>query len=338
ETKQSWLDWIDHNKLIISVILTAPLLLAHLFMVFGIHTPLMTNGWLQFAMATPVFLIGATYFGRSAWSGIRLGFLNMDVLIFLGATAAFVYSLNGLYWNDTHYYFFETAPTIITMVLGGDWMEARAVSRTTSALEALDALQVESALRIMPSGTLVKVPVEELTPGQMVQVNTGDRIPLDGTIIHGNGLVDASMLTGESLAIDIAKGDHVYGGTVLVQGQFQVEINTYPKDSTLARMIELVKTAQRDKPQIQRLADRVSNIFVPVVISISVLTFFLGWLTGYATPSQAIMNAIAVLLISCPCAMGLATPTAVMVGVGRLARLGIMIKGGAAVEELAQIR
>ncbi len=324
------------QRLIFCALFTLPLLLSHLLMVAGIATPL-DNGWWQFALALPVYLVGGLHFGRSALSGLRERMLNMDVLIFLGATAAFVYSLIGLYWQDPAYYFFETAATIITLVLVGNWLEARAVERTTTAISALSELKEDQATVVMPSGALVSLPVEDVKPGYLVRANTGDKIALDGTVSQGAVSVNEAMLTGESLPVEKAKGDRVLGGSIVVAGQTTYRVTETYRDGTLARIIELVKTAQADKPDIQRLADRISAIFVPVVIVISLLTFLVGWATGYATATQALMNAIAVLLISCPCAMGLATPTAVMVGVGRLARLGVMIRGGSTVERFADV-
>lgn len=325
------------QRLLICAALTLPLLLNHFLMMAGVHTPL-DNGWVQLALAGPVYWIGGLHFGRSALSGLRARMLNMDVLIFLGATAAFVYSLIGLYWQDPHYYFFETAATIITLVLVGNWLEARAVERTTTAIGALTALKEERARVVMPSGTLVSLPVEEVSPGSLVRVNTGDKVPLDGIVRQGDLTVNEAMLTGESLPVNKGEGDRVLGGSIVVSGQTTVEVTEAYQDGTLARIIELVKTAQSDKPRLQRLADRISAIFVPVVIVISLLTFLIGWGTGYATSTQAFMNAVAVLLISCPCAMGLATPTAVMVGVGRLARTGLLIRGGSTVESFAGIK
>nr|WP_256534164.1 cation-translocating P-type ATPase [Lewinella sp. JB7] len=326
------------QRLIICAVFTLPLLLGHFIMMTGLELPLLESGWTQFALALPVYLIGGLHFGRSALAGLRQRMLNMDVLIFLGATAAFVYSLVGLYLQEPRYYFFETAATIITLVLVGNWLEARAVERTTTAIGALTDLREETARAVMPSGTIVSLPVDEVRPGTLVRVNTGDRIPLDGIVREGGGSINEAMLTGESLPVVKNQGDRVLGGSILVSGQVTVEVTEAYRDGTLARIIELVKTAQSDKPQIQRLADRISAVFVPVVVVISLLTFVVGWLTGYASPTQALMNAIAVLLISCPCAMGLATPTAVMVGVGRLAGSGILIRGGSTVESLASIR
>lgn len=324
-------------RLIFCAALTAPLLIAHLLMTFGVEVGLMHNRWLQLALAGPVYLIGGLYFGKSAFAGLRERMLNMDVLIFLGSTAAFVYSMVGFVWQDPDYYFFETAATIITLVLIGNWLEARAVERTTTAIGALTNLQEESANRLTASGAIVSLPVQQIKVGDQLRVNTGDKIPLDGTVIDGHLTVNEAMLTGESLPQERMTKEVVLGGSIVASGQATISVTAGYRDGTLARIIDLVKTAQADKPELQRLADRISAIFVPVVIGLSVLTFLIGWGTGYASATQALMNAIAVLLISCPCAMGLATPTAVMVGVGRLARLGVLIRGGSTVERFAGI-
>ena len=326
------------QRLLLCTVFTLPLLLGHLLMMIGTRIAPLENGWVQLALALPVYLVGGLHFGRSALAGLRERMLNMDVLIFLGATAAFVYSLVGLALQEPNYYFFETAATIITLVLVGNWLEARAVSRTTTAIGALNELRDETAVTVMPSGTLVTLPVADIRPGTLLRINTGDRIALDGVVSSGSATVNEAMLTGESLPVTRGPGEEVLGGSVVVGGSLTVEVTRAYRDGTLSRIIELVKTAQGDKPRIQRLADRVSAVFVPVVIAISILTFVVGWATGYATAGRAVMNAIAVLLISCPCAMGLATPTAVMVGVGRLARAGILIRGGSTVETLAGIR
>lgn len=326
------------RRLLFCVFLTAPLLLGHLLLTVGYELPLLHNRWWQLALAGPVYFVGGRYFGKSALAGLRERMLNMDVLIFLGATAAFAYSMIGFYWQDPAYYFFETAATIITLVLVGNWLEARAVERTTTAIGALADLQEPRALRLTPSGTSVSLPVEQIQEGDWIRVNNGDKIPLDGLVADGHLSVNEAMLTGESLPQERALGDAVMGGSLVVNGQATLRVTAGYREGTLANIIELVKQAQADKPPLQRLADRASAVFVPVVISIALLTFLLGWGTGYATPTQALMNAIAVLLISCPCAMGLATPTAVMVGVARLARLGILVRGGATVERLANIQ
>ena len=326
------------RRLLFCAALTAPLLIAHLLMTFGVEVGLMHNKWLQLALAGPVYVVGGLlYFGRSALAGLRQRMLNMDVLIFLGSTAAFVYSMVGFVWDDPNYYFFETAATIVTLVLVGNWLEARAVEKTTTAIGALTELQEPAANVVTPSGAQVSLPVEEVATGSVVRVNTGDKVPLDGELLTGHVSVNEALLTGESLPVERGVGEPVLGGSLVVSGQATYRTTSGYRDGTLAKIIELVKTAQADKPELQRLADRVSAIFVPVVIVIAVLTFVLGWATGYATPTQALLNAIAVLLISCPCAMGLATPTAVMVGVGRLAKLGVLIRGGSTVERFAGV-
>lgn len=325
------------RRLIFCAALTAPLLIAHLLMTFGLEVGLLHNRWWQLALAGPVYLVGGLYFGRSALAGLRERMLNMDVLIFLGATAAFVYSMVGFAWQNPDYYFFETAATIITLVLVGNWLEARAVEKTTTAIGALSGLQQETANRLTASGTIVKLPVQQVNVGDRVRVNTGDRVPLDAAIVNGHLTVNEAMLTGESLPVDRGKGERLLGGSLVISGRATVRVTAGYRDGTLAKIIDLVKTAQADKPDLQRLADRISAVFVPVVIGIALLTFLVSWATGYATATQALMNAIAVLLISCPCAMGLATPTAVMVGVGRLARLGVLVRGGSTVERFAGI-
>lgn len=330
--------WTLEHKLLVSAIFTAPLLLNHLLMSLGLHLWWMHNAWVQFAFCLPVFAIGCWFFGRSAWNSIRNGLPNMDVLIFLGSSAAFVYSLVGTIANEPEYIFYETAATIITLVLVGNLMEHRSVMQTTTAIDELSKLQVEKARRIMPSGSIVIVERDEIQKGNKLQVNEGDLIPADGVILSGNGFVDESMLTGESIPIEKKEGDALIGASLLAKGNVVMEVRAVGKETVLSQMILLVKSAQQDKPQIQKLADRISAVFVPVVVSIAVLTFLISWGLLAIPFRDALMHSIAVLVISCPCAMGLATPTAVMVGVGRLARNGILIKGAQTLETFASIR
>ena len=330
--------WNLERRLLLSAIFTSPLLLAHLLMAVGLHAAWMHNGWVQLALTVPVFLVGGLHFVRSAVSSLRSGVPNMDVLIAVGSTAALVYSLVGLLLRQPDYYFFETAASIITLVLLGNWLEHRAVAQTTTAIAELTSLQAPVARKWTPSGALVSLPVDQVRAGDVLQVYEGDKIPADGRVLEGAGQVDESMLTGESLAVDKRTGDSVIGASVLVGGNLRIEVSAAGRDTVLSRMIELVKTAQQDKPPIQRLADRISAVFVPVVLLISLATLLLAyWVFGLGF-QQALLNAIAVLVISCPCAMGLATPTAVMVGVGRLARQGILIKGGQTIEIFSRIR
>lgn len=336
EQPEPW--WTLERKLWISAGFTLPLLLHHLLMMAGAGLPFMDNNWVQFGICLPPFIIGFIHFGRSAISSIRGGVPNMDVLIFIGSTAAFIYSVIGTLMHEHDYIFYETSATIITLVLVGNWLEKRAVQQTTSAIGELTRLQVEKARKIMPSGTIITIDRNDLQIGDLLQVNEGDKVPIDGLVMEGEAQVDESMLTGESEPIVKTAKDEVIGSSLLVSGNIRVKVTAVGQDTVLSRMIELVKTAQQDKPALQRLADKISAIFVPVVLTIALLTFGLGhWAFGLEA-QQALMNAIAVLVISCPCAMGLATPTAVMVGVGRLARNGILVKGGQTVETFANIK
>ena len=330
--------WTLERKLLISAIFTLPLLLYHFVMMAGVEIGFMENYWIQLMICLPTFTIGFIHFGRSGLNSLRGGVPNMDVLIFIGSTAAFIYSLVGTLLWEADYIFYETSAMIVTLVLVGNWLEKRAVEQTTTAIGELTSLQAEKARKIMPSGTIMTLDAKEIKIGDHLQVNEGDKIPLDGLILKGNVSVDESMLTGESIPVDKSAGDRLIGSSIVISGQMQMEVTATGKDTVLSQMIELVKTAQQDKPDIQRLADRISAIFVPVVLSISLLTFLLGYFVFDLSSKQALMNSIAVLVISCPCAMGLATPTAVMVGVGRLARNGVLVKGGQTLEVFSQIR
>ncbi|MCP3927997.1 MAG: cadmium-translocating P-type ATPase, partial [Bacteroidetes bacterium] len=331
--------WTLKNKLIISAIFTLPLLLHHLFMMAGIQIfPFFENYWIQFAVCLPVFILGFFHFGKSALSSLKGGVPNMDVLIFIGSTAAFIYSLVGTILMESDYIFYETSATIITLVLIGNWLEHRSVEQTTTAIKELSEMQVETARQVMPSGTVITINKDEINVGAILQVNEGDQIPSDGEIIEGIALLDESLLTGESIPVSKKTGDQVIGASLVRDGNLKMKVTATGKDTVIQQMIELVKTAQKDKPQIQRLADKISAIFVPAVVGIAFLAFFLAYF-GFNIPFQkALMNSIAVLVISCPCAMGLATPTAVMVGVGRMAKNGILVRGGRTLETLASIK
>lgn len=326
------------RKVVFSAAFTLPLLAGHLLMAAGLHIQLLETPWMQFLLAAPVYALGFSYFGKSAWSSLKGGVPNMDVLIFLGSTAAFLYSLTGWFLQEPNYIFFETSATIITLVLLGNLLEHRAVKKTTSAIEELARLQPRKARKIMASGAIVSVDYEEVEAGDSLQVNEGDNVPADGKVVAGNVLVDESVLTGESLPVEKKNGDTVIGGSLVLGGNFRMLVSAAGAEATLGRMIELVKAAQREKPSIQRLADRISAIFVPLVVGIAVLTFIVSWFILGIPFSEALMNSVAVLVISCPCALGLATPTAVTVGVGRLAKNGILVKGAQTIERFAQIR
>lgn len=330
--------WTLTRKLLFSAILTFPLFANHLLMLAGLHFHLLNLLWVQILLATPVFAVGVMHFGKSALASLRERYPNMDVLIFLGSSAAYVYSIIGTVLGEPDYIFYETAASIITLVLLGNWLEERAVSKTNSAIEALESLRPDKARVLMPSGTVVSLDIADVEKGQTLIINEGDAIPADGKVLEGNGDVDEAFLTGESMPVYKEQGSKVTGGTTLLRGNIKVEVLATGESSMLGQIIRMVKKAQQEKPGIQRLADKISAVFVPVVVGISLLTLFTGHFVFDLSFSRALMNSIAVLVISCPCAMGLATPTAVSVGVGRLAREGILVKGGRTLEQFAAIK
>ena len=335
--KAAW--WSLERKLIVSAFFTTPLLLHHLLDMLG-SSPLgwLHNFWVQLLICLPVFVLGFLHFGKSAWNSLRMGIPNMDVLIWLGSTAAFAYSLVGTLLHDSQYIFYETAATIITLVFVGNWLERRAVAQTTSAIDELSKLQTERANRVMPSGAIVVLPLQDVKVGDFLQVNEGEAVPADGIILEGAAFMNESMLTGESEMIEKQQGENVVGASIVKKGNFVMKVTAIGQQTVLQQIIELVKNAQQEKPAIQRLADKISTIFVPIVVTISILTFLIAYFVFDVSLQQALMNSIAVLVISCPCAMGLATPTAVMVGVARMARNGILVKGGQTMETFANIQ
>jgi Cu+-exporting ATPase len=339
------------RKFLFTLPFTLPLL-AHMVLPWHVlHDPLV-----QLALCLPVMAIGIAHFGKSALGSLRNGVPNMDVLIFIGSVSAFLYSIVGvaLHWGtgqESQYLFFETAATIITLVLMGNVIEHRAVRQTTTAISDLGQLQEGIAKKLVgeagaapsspvprPSSQWVEVAFRELVAGDRVQVNTGDSIPADGMLESGALHVNESMITGESEAIRKAQGETLIGGTIVEDGNGIVRLTATGKSTVLAGIIAMVKKAQQEKPSMQRLADRVSAVFVPVVVGIALLTFLLGHFVFHIGLQAAIMQAVAVLVISCPCAMGLATPTAVMVGLGRSAKRGILFKGGESVEQLSKVQ
>jgi Cu+-exporting ATPase len=327
--------------------LTLPFTIVLFFshMVFS-HEFILNKPYIQLVMCLPVFIIGLTQFGKSAWGSVKIGVPNMDVLIFIGSTSAFIYSLAGIYmYNGTHeihnYLFFETTATIITLVLLGNVLEHRSVKQTTSAIQDLSAMQVHTAKLVslqMGKEVLSDVDYKNIHVGAILQVNTGDKIPVDGEVISGEASIDESMLTGESFPVEKAIADKVVGGTILLKGSLRMRAESVGDETVLSKIIELVKKAQQAKPNIQKLGDKISAIFVPTVLGISILTFLISYFGFHHFLRDSMMSSIAVMVISCPCAMGLATPTAVMVGIGRAAKKGILIKGGSTLEQFANIK
>jgi Cu+-exporting ATPase len=321
------------NKFIFCALFTAPLLLSMLLPWPFLHQPIV-----QLILCLPVFIVGCLHFGKSAWSSVKGGVPNMDVLIFIGSTSAFIYSLVGTIQHlGMQYQFYETCATIITLVLLGNVFEKRSVTQTTSAVKDLVKFQLVNANRVINGGVEV-ISAKDVRPGDTLLVNQGNKIPVDGEILSGSASVDEAMLTGESLPVEKEKYDKVIGGTILLNGNIHMLATKVGSNTILSQIIELMKKAQAAKPPIQKLGDKVASIFVPAVLFIALLTFVLTYYVGQAGMQHAIMNAIAVLVISCPCAMGLATPTAVMVGLGRAAKNGILIKGGDTIEAVANTK
>ncbi|TAH43708.1 MAG: cation-translocating P-type ATPase [Bacteroidetes bacterium] len=324
-----------------SALFSLPLLM-HMFLAY----PLLHNAYFQLILCTPVMLIGWSHFGKSAWSSLKAGFPNMDVLITIGSSAAFIYSLIGMFqFQGSHeihnYLFFETAATIITLVLLGNLIEQRSVRQTTTAIHDLSKLQPNRAkLVVTENGNerIIDTDIHEVKKGDILLVNTGDKIPVDGIVLKGDALINESIISGESLPVSKEQDDQLTGGTLLESGSIYMKAERVGADTTLSQIIQLVKDAQHSKPEIQKLGDRISAIFVPAVIAISTLTFIVGYFFIDIPAQKALMSAIAVLVVSCPCAMGLATPTAVMVGLGRAAHHGILIKGGSTLEQFTGLK
>ena len=315
----------------IAAALTLPLVAPMLLQPFGIDWAL--GGWWQLALATPVqFWLGARFY-RAGWKALRAGTGNMDLLVALGTSAAYGLSLYLLLRAPAHgepHLYFEASAAIVTLVLLGKWLEGRARRQTADAIRALQALRPGGA-RVRRAGAEVEVPVEQLVVGDLVVVRPGDVVPVDGRIVEGRSHVDESLVTGESLPTMRETGDRVIGGSVNAEGLLVVDASAVGAETTLARIIRLVDSAQAAKPPIQRLVDQVSAVFVPVVLAIALVTF-LGWMLANGDWEGALVNAVTVMVIACPCALGLATPTAIMVGTGVAARHGILVKDAQTLE------
>ena len=313
--------------ILVGAVLTLPLIAPMLVELAGGH--LMLSAWWQLALATPVqFWLGAPFY-RGAWKALRGGTANMDVLVALGTSAAFGLSLYLMMRGQPHLYF-ESAAVIVVLVRLGKWLEARAKRRTLRALEALESLRPSEAV-VRRDGKDVTVPVSALRVNDLLVVKPGARIAADGTVVEGQSSVDQSLLTGESRPVEVEAEDHVIGGAVNGDGLLLVRVTAIGAESMLSRIVRMVAEAQGAKAPIQRLVDRISAVFVPVVLVIAVLTVA-GWLIAGHGWEPAILHAVAVLVIACPCALGLATPTAIMVGTGVGAKNGILIRDAVALE------
>jgi len=319
-----------------AALLSLPLLAPMLAQPFGLHP--MLPGWLQLLLATPVqFWLGARFY-RAGWKAVRAGAGNMDLLVALGTSAAYALSVWMLLRGGmaAPHLYFESSAVVITLVLLGKWLEGRAKGQAVAAIRALQSLQATHAL-VRRGGADVQVALDALRVGDLVVVRPGERVPADGRIIEGSSHLDASLLTGESLPLAVTPGDHAGAGAVNGEGLLLLEATAVGADAMLGRIIRMVEDAQAAKAPIQRLVDRVSAVFVPVVLLISLMTL-LGWGLASGDWQAALLNAVAVQVIACPCALGLATPTGIMVGTGTAARHGILIKDAAALETAHALR
>jgi P-type Cu+ transporter len=332
EYKKLWVRFLG------AAVLTALILIGSLPMMLGFMLPV-PMGWLNLgllALATPVQFWAGWRFYKGAWSALKHGQANMNTLVAVGTSAAYLYSAVAtlapqLFAGRADVYF-DTSALIITLILLGRLLEARAKGRTNEAIKKLAGLQAKTA-RVIRGGEEVDVPVEDVAVGDVVVVRPGEKIPVDGRVVSGESAVDEAMITGEPIPVTKRSGDEVIGATINASGSFRFEAMRVGRDTALSQIIRMVEEAQGSKAPIQRLADKISGVFVPIVMALATLTFFVWLLLGPEPAfTLALLNLVAVLIIACPCAMGLATPTSIMVGTGKGAELGILIKGGEALE------
>ena len=323
-------------QLVVAIILALPLVLPMILQPFGVHG--MLPAWLQFALATPVqFLLGARFY-IAAWKAVRAGAGNMDLLVALGTSAG--YGLSVYQWlsaapGTMPHLYFEASAVVIALVLLGKYLESSAKRQTASAIRALEALRPDRAIRLV-NGQEANVAISELSVGDTVVVKPGERFPVDGEVTEGQSHADEALISGESLPVPKQPGDRVTGGAINGEGRLLISTRALGAETVLARIIRLVEAAQSAKAPIQKLVDKVSQVFVPVVLLIAVATLA-GWLMAGASLESALINAVTVLVIACPCALGLATPTAIMAGTGVAARHGILIKDAEALERAHEV-
>lgn len=319
------------RTLIASIVLASPLVLGMILSLVRIEIPFLRNPYFELGIATPIqFIIGWRFY-KHAFLALRSGSSNMDVLIAMGTSAAYFFSLYNVFFEPVKTggmkdLYFEASAVIITLILLGKYFEAVAKGKTSEAIKKLMGLQAKTA-RVIRDGKEEDIPIEEVESGDTIVVRPGEKIPVDGKIIEGNSSIDESMLTGESLPVEKKPGDLCIGATINKFGTFKFEATKIGKDTVLSQIVKMVEDAQGSKAPIQKIADKVAGIFVPSVIGIAFATFLIWYFTT-GDLTKAIVSAVAVLVIACPCSLGLATPTAIMVGTGKGAETGILIKGG----------
>jgi len=320
-----------------------PFTLVLMLHMFPRHPAFLMNPWIQLAICIPVYMVGMGYFGVSAVKSLRRGIPNMNVLIAIGATAAFIYSLIGSIGNmGMNYIFYETAATIITLVFLGEWVEHKSVAGTQKELNKLAATQklMANMIAFDEDHKELIFPVENTTlhVGDLILIKTGEQVPIDCKILWGDVYVNEALLTGESKPVHKTKKDALIGGSMVTDGTVKAQVTAVGKDTVLSNILTLVKQAQGEKPPIQQLADKISAIFVPAVLAIAALTFLVNYFAFDISGTSSLMRSIAVLVISCPCAMGLATPAAIAVGLGRAAKNGILFRNAKSLELFKNIK
>src|SRR5688572_1184567 len=319
-----------------------PTLLLMLHMIPGLHIHWLMNPWVQLALVVPVYAAGMNFFGKSAWKSLRNGLPNMNVLIALGASAAFVYSLYGtLSGQPENYMFYETAAAIITLVFLGNYLEDASIQSTQRELNKLARSQKVMASMIafddQHKEQIFQVESTQLRVGDLILIKSGEQVPIDSKILWGEAYINEAIITGESSPVHKYAKDKLIGGSVITDGTIKAQVTAVGDDTVLSGIINMVKQAQGEKPPVQKLADKISAIFVPVVIGIAAVTLVVNWiiLDEFA---PALMRSIAVLVIACPCAMGLATPAAIAVGLGRAAKNGILFRNATSLELFKDIK
>jgi Cu+-exporting ATPase len=330
---------IQRNKFLLGALLSIwflPQMISDLQMQYGFNVGFQfhINPWIQLLLATPVQFYVGGHFYRDAYNALRGGSANMATLVALGTSAAYFYSLVVTITGANTGLYYEAAAIIITLIILGKLLEARAKGQTSDAIKKLMGLQAKTA-RVIREGEEKDIPIEDVVVDDVIFVRAGEKIPVDGEIIEGSSTIDESMLTGESLPVSKNKGDSVIGATVNKHGSFKFKATKVGKDTALAQIVKLVEEAQGSKAPIQKLADKISGVFVPIVIGIAFVTFLITYFVVGFTP--ALISAVAVLVIACPCALGLATPTAVMVGTGKGAESGVLIKGAEHLESAHRV-
>ncbi|HEV8287184.1 MAG TPA: cation-translocating P-type ATPase [Chitinophagaceae bacterium] len=313
-----------------------------LHMIPGLHFHFLMNPWVQLALCLPVYIVGMSFFGKSAVKSLHNGMPNMNVLIALGATAAFVYSLYGtLIGQAEQYMFYETSAAILTLVFLGNYLEDASLHSTQKALNSLAKSQKVMANMIAYDDQhhehIFPIENEQLKVGDLILIKTGEQVPMDCKILWGDTYVNEAIITGESMPVHKYAKDKLIGGSILQEGTVKAQVTAVGNDTVLSGIINLVKQAQGDKPPVQQLADKISAVFVPLVIGIAVVTFAINWIV-LEKFTDALMRSIAVLVIACPCAMGLATPAAIAVGLGRGAKTGILFRNATSLELFKNIK